>query len=75
MTSLPDITVVSPSTYWESEQVAKALIKNKKVCYLRLDKSSGEDPVKENEPFILGKPRVLKKTLKNNIFLKYHNFI
>ena len=22
----------------------------------------------------LKKPRVLKKTLKNNIFLKYHNF-
>ena len=60
MRSLPEITVVSPASFWEVEQATRAIIENKKVCYLRLDKSAGMD-IDNNldEHFIIGKPRIL----------------
>ena len=60
MRSLPEISVVSPSSFWEVEQATRAIIENKNVCYLRLDKSSGRD-TKEGSPesFVLGKSRML----------------
>ena len=60
MRSLPEISVVSPSSFWEVEQATRAIIKNNKVCYLRLDKSAGMD-IDNNldEHFIIGKPRIL----------------
>lgn len=60
MRSLPDITVVSPATFWEVEQATRAIIENKKVCYLRIDKSSGMD-IDNNfdEHFEIGKSRML----------------
>ena len=60
MRSLPDITVVSPSTYWEVQKATRAIIEDKKTCYLRIDKSAGKD-VSNNpsETFVLGKPRML----------------
>jgi len=60
MRSLPEITVVSPSSYWEVEKATRAIVENGKVCYLRIDKSAGRD--KENnldESFLLGKSRML----------------
>lgn len=60
MRSLPDITIISPSSYWEVEQATEAIIQNEKVCYLRLDKSSGRDMDNNLEqPFLIGKPRTL----------------
>ena len=60
MRSLPEITVVSPSSFWEVEQATRAIVVNKKVCYLRIDKSAGRD-LEENKlkPFVLGKSRML----------------
>ena len=43
MRSLPEITVVSPSSFWEVEQATRAIVENDKVCYLRIDKSAGRD--------------------------------
>ena len=60
MRSLPEITVVSPSTFWEVEMATRAIVENDKVCYLRIDKSAGRDkdfPLKEK--FVLGKSRML----------------
>ena len=62
MRSLPDITVFTPSGLWESEKVTEAAIKTQGTCYLRLDKSKGNDlPINSVENFELGKGRVLKK--------------
>jgi len=60
MRSLPEITVVSPSSFWEVKQATRSIIENKKVCYFRLDKSSGRDTKEGSlEPFVLGKSRML----------------
>ena len=60
MRSLPDITVVSPCSYWETVKATRAIIKNDGVCYLRLDKSVGQDKVKgKQEDFVLGQARML----------------
>ena len=60
MRSLPEITVISPSSFWEVEQATRAIVENKKVCYLRIDKSTGRDLEGcELEPFVLGKSRML----------------
>tara|TARA_B100000315_G_scaffold248800_1_gene279096 strand:+ start:704 stop:1630 length:927 start_codon:yes stop_codon:yes gene_type:complete len=60
MRSLPEITVVAPSSYWEIEKATRAIVENEKVCYLRIDKSAGRD--KDNnldELFLIGKSRML----------------
>jgi len=59
MRSLPEITVVSPSTIWEVEKSPRAIIEEKKVCYLRIDKSVGNDINKKDDQFFLGKVRRL----------------
>jgi len=60
MRSLPDITVVSPCGYWETVKATRAIIENEGVCYLRLDKSAGQDKVNdEHEDFELGQARML----------------
>lgn len=60
MRSVPDITVVSPCGYWETVKATRAIIENEGVCYLRLDKSAGQDKVNnEHENFELGQARML----------------
>ena len=61
MRSLPDITVLSPSGYWETTQATEAIVNRPGTCYLRLDKSAGDDsPQEAAEPFRIGKARVLR---------------
>lgn len=59
MRSLPDITVVSPCGYWETMEATEAIINHPGTCYLRLDKSSGDDARKGDEQFKIGKARIL----------------
>jgi len=54
MRSLPNTTVVVPSTPWEAAEAIDALIKNQGVGYLRLDKSKGSQK-NNNDNFELGK--------------------
>ena len=62
MRSLPDLTVVSPCGLWETGEATKALVDMPGTCFLRLDKSFGNDfPIEEVEQFELGRARVLKK--------------
>ena len=60
MRSLPDITVVSPCGLWETEQATRAIIERPGTCFLRLDKSFGDDAPGEGERFELGRPRLLR---------------
>ena len=61
MRSLPDITVVSPCGYWETTEATEAIVNTPGTCYLRLDKSAGEDaPLNKEDKFEIGKARVLR---------------
>jgi transketolase len=62
MRCLPDMTVVSPCGYWETTEATEAIINTPGTCYLRLDKSAGDDaPGNAGEKFALGKARVLRE--------------
>jgi len=62
MRSLPDITVVSPCGFWETMEATEAIIHLQGTCYLRLDKSAGNDmPLSSEDKFNIGKARVLKE--------------
>ncbi len=61
MRSLPDITVLSPCGYWETMESTEAIVNTPGTCYLRLDKSAGDDaPLDSIEKFRLGKARILR---------------
>jgi transketolase len=57
--SLPDITVMAPGTRWEAEEATEAIAGTPGTCYLRLDKSAGEERV-DREPVALGRARTLR---------------
>ena len=58
--ALPNMSVVAPCTANEAGDAIKALIKNKGVGYLRLDKTGAKDCITE-DPFIIGKSRKYKE--------------
>jgi transketolase len=61
MRCLPDITVLSPSGYWETVGATDACINTPGTCYLRIDKSVGDDnPRNKAERFEVGKARILR---------------
>jgi transketolase len=61
MRSLPDITVFSPCGYWETMGATEAVVNTPGTCFLRLDKSAGDDSPRENEEiFKVGQARVLR---------------
>ena len=62
MRSLPGMTVVSPCGYWETMEATEALTNIPGACYLRLDKSAGDDqPRDDKESYQIGKARLLRK--------------
>lgn len=61
MRSLPDLTVVSPCSLWEAGKACEAIVNQPGACYLRLDKSFGDDQPKADETFQLGKSRILRE--------------
>jgi len=63
MRALPNITVVAPSNPWEAGEAIEALIKNKGVGYLRLDKTNGSQD-NANDNYELG--RALKISSEDN---------
>lgn len=58
--SLPNINVIAPSTAKEAGEATVALIKNKGVGYLRLDKTSAADLDDDSQPFIIGGSRIYR---------------
>lgn len=70
MRSLPDITVISPCGLWETGEATKAMVQRAGTCFLRLDKSYGDDsPRSKDEKFQLGKARILKNGSDVTIFV------
>ena len=61
MRSLPNLTVISPCGLWETMEATEALVSTPGTCYLRLDKSVGDDAPNNNERFEIGKLRVLQE--------------
>ena len=60
--SLPDITVLSPCGLWETMAATEAISSVPGTCYLRLDKSFGDDsPSSDNERFEIGVARTLRE--------------
>lgn len=60
MRSLPELTVVSPCGIWETMEATEAIANVPGTCYLRLDKSYGDDGPRKAEKFTLGNLRVLR---------------
>ncbi|MEP7354606.1 MAG: transketolase C-terminal domain-containing protein [Acidobacteriota bacterium] len=58
--AIPGITVLAPGCLWEAEEATAAMLDNKGVCYLRLDKSSAGRTNQPGETFELGKIRTLR---------------
>jgi transketolase len=62
MRCLPNITVLSPCGYWETMEATEAMVRTSGTCYLRLDKSAGNDsPRFDGEKFNIGEARILKE--------------
>ena len=60
--ALPKVTVISPSTKWETAQATRSLVNTPGVGYLRLDKSCADDnDGKIGGDFEVGKARCLRE--------------
>ena len=60
--SIPDITVICPAGKWEIQKATRAIYDHQGTCYLRIDKSMGDDsPFNPSEEFKVGKGRILHK--------------
>jgi transketolase len=57
--ALPEISVYSPCDAWEVEQSVHHMVKKSGTGYIRLDRS-GPANLKSNDPFIPGRPRVVR---------------
>jgi transketolase len=70
MRSLPDITVMSPCGLWETMKATDAVVNTPGTCYLRLDKSAGDDlPSFGDQSFEMGKARILKEGKDCTVFV------
>ena len=61
MRSLPEVTVVSPCGLWETMEATEAIVNTLGTCYLRLDKSVGDDAPRDGEKFELDRLRTLRQ--------------
>jgi transketolase len=71
MRSIPQLSLLSPSTLLEAEMSAKIVLENKGPFYIRLDKSSGRDAEKSESKLLLeyGKCRQLSNGTDFSIFV------
>ena len=59
MRALPDVSIFSPTSLWETEQATKAIVETPGTCFLRLDKDPGHAGL-ASESFEVGVPRLLR---------------
>lgn len=57
--TLPGMTVIQPCDSLEAEKATLALVKHKGIAYLRTTRSKLPIITKENDPFIIGKGKVM----------------
>jgi transketolase len=61
MRAIPNLKVISPCGLWETTEATEAIVNHPGPCYLRLDKSYGDDEPFPEEQYQMGKARVLKE--------------
>lgn len=60
--SIPNITVLAPCTLWEAQEATEAIYRAEGTCYLRIDKSCGNEEIPINrESFRIGMNRVIRE--------------
>jgi transketolase len=59
--AIPDVTVFTPGTRFESAGATRAAVTTPGTCYLRLDKTAGAEPAAEGPGFQVGKARSLRE--------------
>ena len=59
MRAIPNLRVFSPCDFWETQEITKKVVELGGVNYIRIDKSSAPNTLKNDEDFIVGKGRVL----------------
>lgn len=59
--AMPGLTVLTPGTRWEAEEATQAVAEARGTCYLRLDKSFGDEPSAGGDPFHLGRARLFRQ--------------
>lgn len=58
--AVPNMTVLCPADANQTIEAVKAMIEHAGPCYMRLNRNDYENATKEGEPFVIGKPQVLK---------------
>lgn len=61
MRALPNMTVICPADANETVQAVKAVVDFNGPCYIRLNRNDYENVTKEDQPFEIGMPTVLKE--------------
>ena len=59
--AIPDLVVIAPCSLWETMEATSAITAHQGSCYLRLDKSYGDDTPEIGEVYSLGKARILRE--------------
>jgi transketolase len=59
--SIPKLTILAPGDIWETINATEELVNTKGACYLRIDKSLPENPPSTEEPFKIGKARMVRQ--------------
>ena len=61
MRALPNMTVISPADANETVMAVKAAAEYKGPVYLRINRNDMENVTAENEPFIIGEPKLMRQ--------------
>ena len=59
--AIPGMTILAPGTTWEAGEATSAAAAGRGACYLRLDKSAGQEPGNGAPPFAVGTARMLRE--------------
>lgn len=68
MRAIPNMTVLCPADANETVQAVKAMVEIDGPCYIRLNRNDYENVTKENESFIIGKPKIIKEGSEIAVF-------
>ncbi|NMB93070.1 MAG: transketolase family protein [Flexilinea flocculi] len=60
MRAIPNMTVVCPADAIETEKITRAIASVQGPCYIRICRNDMENITSEDDPFVLGKPSLLK---------------
>lgn len=61
MRAIPNMTVICPADANETVQAVKAVVDYHGPCYIRLNRNDYDNVTKEDKPFVIGMPDVLKE--------------